>query len=224
MGAPGRWLVGSLLLIVLLGLAFWLLLVPHWRPPLSDGEVYGVDVSHHQGEIDWPAVADDGIEFAYIKASEGGDFPDRFFEQNWRGAKEAGVLRGVYHFFTLCRPGGEQAEWFLTTAPPEPDTLPPAVDLELAGNCAARPDAEEVYRELDSFLDAVEQAWGQEAVLYVGNDWEDRYPVQDSYDRRLWLRRFLIQPHQDWWIWQLHGYAQIDGIHGDADLNVGRLD
>lgn len=109
-------------------------------------------------------------------------------------------------------------------APPVPDALPPAVDLELAGNCADRPSTEAVYAELDTFLDAVETAWGTQAVLYVGNDWEGRYPVHDRYDRRLWLRRFLIQPDQDWWIWQIHGYAHVDGISGDADINVGRLD
>ena len=59
--------------IVVAGLAavFWFVFVPNWRPPLADGERYGVDVSAHQGEIEWKQVAEDGIQFAYIKATEG---------------------------------------------------------------------------------------------------------------------------------------------------------
>lgn len=82
-------------LLAALAAGFWWWFVPTWRPPLSDQEVYGVDVSHHQGEIDWAAVADDDIEFAYIKATEGGDFPDTRFEENWKGAAEAGLRRAT---------------------------------------------------------------------------------------------------------------------------------
>lgn len=52
---------------VVLAAALWFLFVPNWRPPLHDGERYGIDVSNHQGRIDWDLVAADDIEFAYIK-------------------------------------------------------------------------------------------------------------------------------------------------------------
>jgi Glycosyl hydrolases family 25 len=71
--------------------------------------VIGVDVSNHQGDIDWPALAGSKIAFAYIKATEGGDFRDKRFQLNWEGAKRAGLARGAYHFFTQCRSGAEQA-------------------------------------------------------------------------------------------------------------------
>ncbi|HEX2294006.1 MAG TPA: GH25 family lysozyme [Actinomycetota bacterium] len=201
---------------------WWLWWVPAWRPPLQEGERYGIDVSSHQGRVDWARVAADGIEFAYLKASEGGDFVDERFAENWEGAAAAGLDRGAYHFFTLCTAGDVQARHFLAVAPPEEGALPPAVDLELAGNCGARPPAVAVRAELDRFLSLVETAWGQEIVLYVGEDFEERYPGRDRLGRPLWLRRFLVRPDGDWWIWQLHGRARVDGVEGGVDLDVMR--
>lgn len=221
-----RWVLRvALALVVLAGAAaaWWFLWVPWWRPPLEAGEVYGIDVSAHQGAINWEKVANDGIEFAYVKATEGGDFTDRRFAENWREAQRVGLDRGAYHFFTLCRPGAEQAAHFLRIAPPDRGALAPAVDLELAGNCDDRPPRMTVERELDAFLAAVERAWAREAVLYVGDEWEPVYPVRTRLDRPLWHRRFLRRPPMDdWYIWQLHGYADVDGVTGGVDLNVMR--
>ncbi len=212
--------VPSLVLVVAAASWFWW--VPNWRPPLRAGERYGIDVSSHQGPIDWEPVAADGIEFAYVKATEGGDFVDERFTANWEGAASAGLDRGAYHFFTLCTPGDVQARHFLGVAPPEPDALPPAVDLELAGNCSARPPERAVDAELTRFLLLVETAWEREVVLYVGNDFEEAYPGREELGRPLWLRRFLLRPSEDWWIWQLHGRAVVDGVEGGVDLDVMR--
>jgi lysozyme len=202
---------------------WWFLWVPNWRPSLNEGERYGIDVSHHQGVIDWERVARDGITFAYIKATEGGDFTDARFDENWRGAQEAGMDRGAYHYFTLCTPGADQARHFLDVAPPESDALAPAVDLELAGNCSARPRPAVVNEQLDDFIRLVEDAWGREVVMYVGDDFEHVYPVRRELGRPLWHHRFLLRPNIDGWlIWQLHGYARVDGVVGGVDLDVMR--
>lgn len=80
-----RWPVVVVVVVVVVGAAGWwgrYRWLPGYRPGLAAGERYGIDVSRHQGEIDWTQVADDGIEFAYIKATEGGDFVDERFQQN----------------------------------------------------------------------------------------------------------------------------------------------
>ena len=215
-------MLGAAGFVLVAAAAWWFWWVPGWRPPLRDGERYGIDVSAHQGPIDWERVAGDGIDFAYVKATEGGDFVDERFAENWGAAAAARLDRGVYHFFTLCTPGDVQARHFLAVAPPDPDALPPAVDLELAGNCSSRPPARAVEAELTRFLLLVENAWGTDAVLYVGNDFEERYPGREEMDRPLWLRRFLLRPTEDWWIWQLHGRARVDGVDGGVDLDVMR--
>jgi lysozyme len=226
--APGhrrRWpyriglAVVLLLAVALVARYVWL---PNYRPGLEAGERYGVDVSNHQGRIDWEAVAADDIEFAYIKATEGGDFVDRSFERNWEGAEAAGLDRGAYHFFTLCRSGAEQAENFLRTVPTDPE-LPPAVDLELGGNCASRPDQAWIDRELGDFLAEVEEATGVRALLYIGPEFEDVYPIKEDLDRPIWHRRFVLRPEGGaWWVWQLQSVADVAGIDGGVDLNVMR--
>lgn len=233
MGAGGRrlarlgWvsaLVVALLAVSAAALGFaWFAWYPHHRPSLRAGESLGIDVSHHQGDIDWRRVAADGVAFAYIKASEGGTVADARFRENWTGSDAAGVRRGAYHFFTLCRSGAEQAEHFLRTVPRDPSALPPAVDLELAGNCASRPSRATVARELDTFLTAVERSSGHQTVLYVGEDWEDRYPLLDRSARPAWLVSFLGRPDSSWTVWQVSWRARVDGVRGSVDLDVGRL-
>ena len=217
-------MLAGLAALAVLAAAWWFFWVPRWRPPLRPGERYGIDVSAHQGTIDWDRVAADGIRFAYVKVSEGGDLVDDSFLRNWTGAARAGIERGAYHFFTLCTPGSVQARHFLNAVPVEADALAPAVDLELAGNCSERPVSASVTAELDDFLGAVEEAWGREVVLYVGDDFAARYPVRADSDRPLWTRRFLLRPSGEWLIWQLHGYARVDGVEGGVDLDVMRTE
>ena len=128
-----------------------------------------------------------------------------------------------YHFFSLCTPGAVQARNFLAVASPDPTALAPAVDLELAGNCGERPDAAVVHTELDAFLRLVEDAWRTKVVLYVGDDFEARYGARRRLARPLWDRRFVLRPvGDDWHIWQVHGYAHVDGVVGGVDLDLRR--
>jgi lysozyme len=216
------WVGGVIVVLLAAGLLGRFVWLPTYRPDLEAGERYGVDVSNHQGRIDWERVAADDMDFAYIKATEGGDFVDRSFERNWEGAEAAGLDRGAYHFFTLCKPGAEQAENFLRTVPADPE-LPPAIDLELGGNCAARPSKAWLDRELDDFLTAVESATGERVLLYIGPEFEDIYPIKDDLDRPIWHRRLVLRPDGDpWWIWQFMSVGAVDGVDGAVDVNVMR--
>ena len=76
-----------------------------------------MDVSHHQAEIDWTELKGRAVQFAYIKASEGATSRDPRFASNWKAALAAGVTPGAYHFFTLCKPGAQQARNFLAALP-----------------------------------------------------------------------------------------------------------
>lgn len=214
---------GVMLALVVVAAVGWFFWLPDYRPALGPGEAYGIDVSAYQGRIDWGKVADDHISFAYIKATEGGDFIDQRFAANWRAARQAGVARGAYHFFSLCSSGLAQAHNYLTTVPAEPGALAPAVDLELAGNCHQRPSAAAVDGQLRTFLRTVESRTGHTAVIYLGSDFAHRYPVAATARRPLWLRRFLRPPDSGrWLIWQVGGYAHVSGIDGDVDLDVMR--
>lgn len=187
--------------------------------------VQGVDVSHHQGHIDWPALAGPHAQFAWVKATEGEDFRDEDFDRNFREAAQAGVVPGAYHYFTLCKPGAAQAANFIAAAgPARGQGLPPAVDLEYGGNCAYRPPAEEFARELRTFLVLVEQAWGCEPVLYVTKDFYPDYVQGRFPTHRLWMRDMVGAPAppdgRTWQVWQFAHRAHLPGVKGFIDRNA----
>src|SRR5690242_5333217 len=74
--------------------------------------IFGLDVSHHQGTLSWPSIASGGVEFCFIKATEGTSFVDDKFERNWRGAQDAGLFRGAYHFGRVGSDPATQAVHF----------------------------------------------------------------------------------------------------------------
>ncbi len=190
----------------------------------------GIDVSKYQGEIDWRSVARDGIAFAYVKATEGGDRVDERFHENWAEARHAGVHRGAYHFWYHCRPGREQAAWFIANVPKERDALPPVLDMEwtpFSPTCRARPEARTLHREMKDFLEAVEDHYGKRPVIYTSVDfYEDR--LEDAFhDHPLWVRSVAAHPSErygsrPWRIWQYTAKGSADGIDGEVDMNLFR--
>lgn len=198
-----------------------------WRfnsPSEAEFPIRGVDVSHHQGVIDWPTVARGGFRFAYIKASEGGDFKDPLFQRNWTEAKQNGLAVGAYHFFTFCKPGAEQARNFIAAVSADAGALPPVIDFEFVGNCKARPPKDAVLKELSDFAVLVGERYGKRPVLYVTPSAYSRYLTGRSDGFRLWLRQVFYRPGKldgrDWTIWQYSDNSLVNGIKGPVDQNA----
>lgn len=196
-------------------------------PSYSRFPVRGIDVSHHQGDINWLMVKGDGVQFAFIKATEGGDQQDKKFQENWNGAKTAGIKRGAYHFFTFCRPGLDQAKNFLSMVPRGEAELPPVLDLEFGGNCRREPSAQEIGSEIKNFLVAIRPLFSGRPILYVTPEFFDRYLANDRSsfpEHVLWLRNVWHEPSQavceKWSFWQFANRAWVDGITKPVDLNV----
>lgn len=192
--------------------------------PWTGNDVQGVDVSWHQGPIDWRALAADGVGFAYIKATEGGDYVDPRFARNWEDARAAGLPHGAYHYFTLCRPGAQQAAHFIATVPREAGMLPPAVDLEHKGPCRHGPTMTDVTGEMNLFLDTLEAHYGVRPILYTTREFHDAH-LADLRGERFWLRSLYTRPNfrtADWVIWQHHNGARKRGVSGPVDLNAFR--
>lgn len=192
---------------------------------LGADETMGVDVSAHQGEIDWAKVSADGFTVAYIKATEGTGYTDATFQQNWDGARAAGLTTGAYHYFTLCSSGAEQAADFLAAAPPDDSALPPALDLEFDGACEDRPDGADAQTEIDAFTAAVEKAWGRRLVIYSSSDWRQHYGLPVTGPRPDWLYSEHVRPPQaDWAVWQVRFDGAVSGISGGVDIDVVRAE
>lgn len=193
------------------------------RPPLKAGETYGVDVSSFQGNVIWPDVAHADIAFAYIKATQGTTYVNPYFQSDWEGAQTAGLSTGAYQFFSLCSSGAAQAQTFLATVGHDQLSLPPAVDLELRGNCAARPPASTVSAQLAAFVTAVQAATGRKAIFYVGLDFAAHYKLGILRRHPLWLRRTNRPSSRSVVVWQPRTLFEVPGIVGGSDLDVARL-
>jgi GH25 family lysozyme M1 (1,4-beta-N-acetylmuramidase) len=127
----------------------------------------GIDVSHYQRKIDWGAVAGSGVQFCFIKATEGGRDVDASFKGHWQGAATAGLIRGAYHFFRPQAPVSTQADLFAhTLGELQPGDLRPALDLEGTAGWADTPSADRAPLALN-MLQAIECRLGVTPIVYT---------------------------------------------------------
>ena len=189
----------------------------------TDIWLFGIDVSHYQGTIDWAEVKAGPTNFAFIKATESGDSIDPLFAQNWAGAE--GLDRGAYHFFQPGVSGATQAENFLKAWKPAKGDLLPVLDLETLGGASQA----ELLSEVDAWMSAVTEAIGGKLpILYtdpgfwpqIGN------PTQYS-DHPLWVADYTEakQPTlPDGWttyaVWQYSDTGSVKGVSGNCDVDL----
>ena len=210
------------------GILFYNGIIAIHDPDRQRFPVRGIDISAHQNQIDWPKLAaakqPEAADFVIIKATEGGDFRDRHFTKNWQKAKQVGVVRGAYHFFTFCKSGKIQAQNFIDTVPVETQTLPPTVDLEFSGNCLRRLTPAELQQELTEYLQEIQKAYQQTPILYVTHEFHDAYLQNKFTNYPIWISNFYTTPHlsdhRPWTFWQYSERGKIAGVNGLIDRNV----
>ncbi|MDQ0417613.1 lysozyme [Croceifilum oryzae] len=180
----------------------------------------GLDVSHHQGRINWKVVQeDDDFKFVYMKATEGDDFIDPQFEYNWVEAKKYGFLTGAYHFFSMGSSGEEQAIHFIKTVPKQLDSLPPVIDVEIH----LEHDPDKVRKELRELALRMEQEYKTKPILYVTYDTYHTYINGHLNEFDIWIRdifKFPTLGSQKWAFWQYSNRGRVSGIDRYVDINV----
>jgi lysozyme len=194
--------------------------------------VQGVDVSAYQGTIDWDVLAEEDIDFAWIKATEGSSYQDPRFADNWAEAHDTDLLVGAYHFLSVDSPGTDQATKVIATVSRNRGDLPVVVDVECYSQyCDSPPPAGTVKEVLDPLLLAIEQHYGRPAVLYATRDWYERYLAGSYPDNPIWFRSVATSPHltddRAWIVWQWSAREKLDGYDGDEefiDMNAFRGD
>jgi lysozyme len=196
------------------------------------GAVPGIDVSHHQEVVNWAAVADAGEVFAFAKASEGMSVPDLYFADNWSGMKQAGILRGAYHFFHPAVDAAAQAAFFLKRLANAnsgstllaPGDLPVTLDLEIVDGVAPAG----IIDGATKWLVAVEQATGRRPILYTYVDfWKNTLGNPNALSAYpLWIAQYSgTPPHvpggwTDWTFWQFSSNQTVGGVSGPADVDA----
>lgn len=190
-------------------------------------EIKGIDISRYQGDIDFGAVRRAGTRFAFIKATEGGDYLDPAFATNWRRSAEAGIHRGAYHFMTWCRPAHEQAAWFAANVPNDPYSLPPVLDLEWnnhSASCPNMPSPEIALAQAKIVLAAMERHTGKLPIIYTDINFHRDVLAGQGLENTFWLRSVAAEPHQryanqPWTFWQWTQTGTIPGIRSEVDRN-----
>lgn len=188
--------------------------------------LHGIDVSYYQGKIDWEKVAKvdyNGIKvsFAFIKATEGITLVDSYFQRNWRETKNAGVIRGAYHYFKPNKSGLWQARFFLQTVKMEAGDLPPVIDIEESAGL----NRNELIPNIQDFLNEVEQKTKVKPIIYTGYQFYKDHLKGEFDDYPLWIAhyyqpRLKLNKQTHWDFWQHADNARIDGIKHKVDMNV----
>ena len=199
----------------------------------TSGPIAGIDVSHHDGPIDWPAVAAAGTTFAYLKASEGTRFVDPTYAANRADAEAAGILVGAFHYAQPDASAGEaaaEADHFVATATFRKGELTPMLDLEVTNGLS--PAALQAW--VAGFLDRVYQRTGVRAGIYVSPSFWQTYladtpSIAAAGYGALWIADWTAAatpwvPASDWggmgWaFWQYDHRAHVSGVAGPVDVD-----
>lgn len=185
----------------------------------KDHEIVGIDVSSHNGDIDFTKVREDGIEFVIIKATEGGTFKDKRFVDNVRKAREAGLKVGAYHFFRFDTPGYIQGLNFVNSLHGRDLDLPAVIDIEEFTN----PNFQAtriVMTRLTEMTDHLESR-GYRVMLYTNKKGHARFIKGRLEGYPLWLCSLGSLPaDMECSIWQATHHGRVNGIAGDVDVNV----
>ena len=186
--------------------------------------IYGIDVSRHQGEIDWEKLkAGDGtsapVEFVYMKATEGSDFVDKNFKTNFTKAKELGLVRGAYHYFSPHSGGLAQANQFIKTVKLQKGDLPPVVDVE------ENPKNRKLFmQELKIFIAKIEEHYGVKPIVYSYKKYKEHYLSEPYFNKYpLWVAHYYVNKldeNIDWLMWQCSDIGRLPGIKENVDINI----
>ena len=231
-----RWMPGwpTWVGVAIVAVTMWLLVRALFRTPapalstLPPGySVHGIDVSHHQGLIDWELLrnqaAIDGhpLCFAFMKATEGADMVDERFSQNFNAARQYGIMRGAYHYYRPATPARQQASNFISHVKLQAGDLPPVLDVEV------KPDdvSDEDFRQgILEWLLRVEQHFKVKPILYTYHSFRQQY-MRDSIFNLYpyWIAHYYVDTLRyqgPWTFWQYSDQGQLPGIKGSVDLNI----
>lgn len=187
-------------------------------------KVYGIDVSHYQGEIEWDSLkqgnAEFPMQFVFIRATAGKDGLDSEFKDNWDGAKQAGLIRGAYHYYRPDENSLEQANSFIKRVKLSKGDLPPVLDIE---KIPAGQSMDSLKSGLKKWLKRVEVHYGMKPILYSGESFYSDFLKEEFKGYNLWIANysfFADEIKKEWLFWQFTDKASVGGIDGNVDVNI----
>jgi GH25 family lysozyme M1 (1,4-beta-N-acetylmuramidase) len=202
--------------------------------PVAD-QPLGLDVSGHQKEVDWAAVARNGAKFAYVKATESTTFVNPYFDRQYQGSYQAGLTRGAYHFALPDRSDGTaQADFLVANGgkwSSDGRTLPPALDMEYNpyGPVCYGLTQEQMVSWVRAFSDRLKARTGRYPVIYTSTSWWNQCTGNNTTfaaTSPLWIPRYGSSVGALPAGWTFHSIWQFDDkgtFPGDQNRFNGTL-
>jgi lysozyme len=195
------------------------------RKYIASYKIHGIDISHHQGNIDWTKVvhpdSNKKIDFIFIRATVG-TRKDRKFKKNWREAKKYKFSVGAYHFYWPNRNSTIQANNFMSYVELAEGDFPPVIDIEKLPTIQSKKN----WRKgIKNWISIVEKKYGVKPIIYTGDSFYTHYLKPDSYFANypnLWIANYnnIKAPNHKWDFWQYSDKVKVEGINELVDVNV----
>ena len=185
--------------------------------PTGD-EVWGIDISHHQKNVNWGRMEAEMPHFLFLKATEGSTHIDTRYTKYKKEAEDLGVPTGAYHFFSYSSDGTIQAEHFLSVAKLKSGNLLPVLDCEFRNNM---PNEREVTKQLLLFIRTIEAELNVSPIIYCECSYYNKY-LRDEVNGRcpLWISNFYREPPCDYVFWQKTDRFSHPSFRGTVDYNT----
>ncbi len=216
-GQTRKYRLGAVIFALLLGAFILWRIIVGWAPSRDDYPVQGVVVDASHAEPLWSTLANTGVDFAYLTATDGDTKRDPRFASNLEAVRDVGIRYGALHKYDICRLASDQATLFITTVPRSANALPPAVSLSYSHSCTSKPDRALILSEVATFLSQIEAHSGTPAILLLDQDFEDHYRISAAIDRNVWLEKTWLLPDyaaKPWVMWTANAARRIDGVDG----------
>ena len=231
-----RWLGAVLIVALYVWLFYYFFVSPYgfrWKALYGDVnypsgyDIHGIDVSHHQGHIDWELLRNRAtidecpVRFVMIKATEGANRIDPCFEYNFTQAHEYGFTRGAYHYYSTLSSPRDQADFFLSQVKLRKGDLPPVLDVEVKPQDKT---VREFQRDVLEWLQIVEAHYHVKPILYTYYRFKLDY-LNDSVFNQYpyWIAHYYVDSvayRGPWKFWQHTDVGHLPGIKGDVDFNI----
>ena len=197
-----------------------------------NGSTFGIDVSRHNGKIDWNAVKSSGVDYVIIRcgyrgSSSGALIADQNFQTNIKGATAAGLKVGIYVFSQAINEveAVKEASLAVSLAKGYKLTYPIFIDTESSGGRADKIDVATRTAVINAFCQTVQSA-GYQAGIYASKSWfEQKLSMGSVGNYRIWLAQYAAAPTYSgrYDMWQYSSKGTISGINGKVDLNLSYL-
>ena len=188
---------------------------------MSSGHLSGIDVSKWQGSVNWKQVQQAGVAFAFARATYGMTEVDSSFNDNWQGMKDAGIIRGAYHFFLAADDPVRQADFFISTVGSlGPDDLPPVIDVESDSGVSSA-----LVADVQTWLNTVAQGLGRTPIIYTAPSYWNANMNSDFGKYPLWVAEYgvaepkAVNGWTSWTFWQYSSTGKVGGVGNAVDLD-----